>query len=140
MSEKPVQAKTDFDIPSVTKSEGYITVDHRNSPGLTEEQARKMGYENDLHMLREGKVFEAATLACVHCPSVFIKNPERMRSRGFCPKCNGYICDACEIATKDPNYIHYSKQEFLDKMTSGKWSMTGSMSLPIFTRKDSNDG
>lgn len=139
MTEKPVLNSTDFDIPSVTKSEGYLFVDHRNSPGLPENVARRVGYVPEL--VKEGKVFEAATLACVHCPSVFIKNPLRTRERSHCFQCGGYICDACEIASKDPNYVHYTRKEIIDRVASGKWIMSGSMSLPIFTpRKDISYG
>ena len=123
----------------MARKEGYLHVDHRASPGLPENVARKLGYIPEL--VKEGKVFEAATLACAHCPSVFIKNPLRTRERGHCMKCNGFICDACEFASRDPNYVHRSRQEFIDMATSGKWIVSGSTSLPIFTpRKETANG
>jgi hypothetical protein len=137
---KPPATKLDaFDFPSVTKPEGYLHVDHRASPGLPEHLARKFGF--DPAFTREGKVFEAATMACSHCPSVVIKNPLRTRERGRCSLCGGFICDACEIAMHDSNYVHRSRQQILDMVSSGKWIMSGSMSLPIFTpRKETSDG
>ena len=43
-----------------------------------------------------GKLFEADTLTCSHCQRQLIRNPERTRARAYCPKCDKYICDACE--------------------------------------------
>lgn len=135
----PDKSVTDsFYYPSVTKPEGYLFVDHRASPGLPEDIARKMGF--DPNQVKEGAVFEAATLRCCHCPSVFIKNPLRTRERGHCYKCSGYICDACEIASKTSGYVHISAQEVIDKVTSGKYELTGTTSLPTLTRKDSTNG
>lgn len=134
----PAPRLSAFDIPSVTKPEGYLFVDHRNSPGIPEAAALKMGL--DPSAVREGKVYEAATLRCVHCPSVFIMNPLRTRERGYCPKCNGFICDACVIASKMPEYIHRSGQEVIEKVASGKFVMSGSTSLPVLTRKETSDG
>lgn len=137
MNDKPPNATLDpFDIPSVTKPTGYLHVDHRSSPGLPEEAAHRFGFEPAL--VREGKVFEADTLACCHCASVFIKRHDRIRERGHCPRCNAYICDACVIASRDPAYVHYTRQQMIDLVTSG-WTLSGSMSLPIFT-KESSDG
>jgi hypothetical protein len=134
---KPVR-NDPFDIPSVTRPEGYLFVDHRASPGIPEAKALAMGL--DPKLVKEGKLYEAATLRCVHCPSVFIKNPRRTRERGHCFKCGGYICDACEAAAKMPGYVHMHEQEVIDKVTSGKYVMTGSTSLPNLIRKESTDG
>jgi len=43
-----------------------------------------------------GMKFECATLTCSHCQQVLILNPDRTRERGYCPKCDHYVCDACE--------------------------------------------
>jgi len=127
-----------FDFPSVTKSAGYLHVDHRNSPGLPEDAARKMGY--DPALVREGKVFEADTLACCHCPSVFIKR-KGADMIGRCTKCDGYVCDACLAAAQDPTYVHRSRQELIEMIRSGKYVFDGgTMSLPILKRKETTDG
>ncbi len=139
MPKPPIQNNsTGFDFPSVTKPMGYLHVDHRASPGLPDEVARRIGFDPSL--TKEGKVFEADTLACAHCPSVFIKRPDRVRERGHCMRCNAYVCDACVIASKDPAYVHRTRQELIDLATSGQWTMTGSTSLPILTRKEKTDG
>lgn len=40
----------------------------------------------------EGKI-EAATITCAHCQVTFLKNPMRTRARGYCAKCDAYVCD-----------------------------------------------
>jgi hypothetical protein len=93
--------------------EGYLSLDHRSSPGLTEEQARKMGYSPST--VGEGKFFETSTMHCAHCGTVVITNPGRTRERASCFSCNAYICDNCGIAAKDPSYIHESYQQKLNR-------------------------
>lgn len=116
------------------QKEGYLFVDHRASPGISEEAALKMGL--DPNLVREGKVFEAATLACAHCPSVVIKNPMRVRERAMCMSCGGaYLCDACAIASKMPDYVHIPRKKMIDMVCDGPYEMSGSTSLPIFTLK-----
>lgn len=98
--------------------EGYLIVDHRASPGLSERLAQRAGYNPFL--CREGRVFEAATLTCSHCKTVQIMNPERTRARGFCPKCNHYICDSCTAAMRAPDYVHTPFDRLVDLVLSGK--------------------
>jgi hypothetical protein len=102
------------------KQMGYFFLDHRASPGLTEQQARQAGYDPSL--VREGKVFEADSLTCSHCQSVVIKSHFRQRERAKCVKCNHYICDGCHYLTTLPDYVHatmrqaveYGKPELVD--------------------------
>jgi hypothetical protein len=47
--------------------------------------------------LPEGSVFEAAVITCSHCQRSLIRNPERTRERAYCPGCDHYICDGCEV-------------------------------------------
>jgi hypothetical protein len=78
------------------KGEGYLLIDHRNSPGITEEFIRSCGKDPaDFLIVGEGKVLEAATLTCSHCQKVVHMSPTRKRERGSCRKCNKYICDDC---------------------------------------------
>lgn len=92
------------------QSEGYLLVDHRASPGLTEQEARLLGYEPAL--TREGKVYEAGSLTCCHCKTVAVKNPFRQRPRESCPKCRNvrgdrkYLCDFCYADTFRADYSH----------------------------------
>jgi len=79
--------------------EGYLLIDHSNSPGLSEE----MIYTGSGLPRSDAKVpmkpgagkFEAATFSCSHCPNVVVVHPLRNRSRGYCKKCDHYICDSC---------------------------------------------
>ena len=137
-SAKPASGHSGFDFPSVSKQMGYLHVDHRNSPGLPEDVARKFGY--DPALVREGAVFEADTLACCHCPSVFIKK-KGTDMAGRCTSCDGYVCDACVAAAQDPTYVHRSRQELIDMIRSGRWQFDGgTMSLPKLKRKETTDG
>lgn len=86
-------------------AEGYLLVDHRASPGLSEEQARRAGY--DPALVKEGKVFEAATKQCKHCGCCVVLSPTRQRPRNYCMKCSGgYICDLCAFRATLPDYKH----------------------------------
>jgi hypothetical protein len=78
--------------------EGYLKIDHSNSPGFTPEEAAAGARTSVLPFVGPGKVFEAATLTCGHwpCGRIVIKNPDRVRARGYCPKCDHFVCDFCE--------------------------------------------
>jgi hypothetical protein len=85
--------------------EGYLFIDHSASPGIPEDLAPQLGFVPDL--VREGKKLEAATLTCVHCKTVVMKNPLRTRGRASCMKCGGkYICDGCSFEAWLPGYNH----------------------------------
>ena len=92
--------------------EGYLIVDHRASPGLTEEEARQAGY--DPKLTKEGKVFEAASLTCSHCKTSIVKNPFRQRERAYCSKCDHYICDFCAAQMREPGYNHTPFEKIVD--------------------------
>ncbi len=112
--------------------EGYLWVDHRASPGLPEDVSRAMGY--DPRFTREGKIFEAATLGCVHCGVHVVMNPLRTRERGQCSKCSwAYVCDACAVAMREPDYVHHTMAEIIQLLTSGRWALSGTMSRPVIT-------
>ncbi len=70
---------------SSNKREGYLEINHSMSPGF---------YGHPL--LGEGKIFETATQTCAHCNDIVVMNPLRRRARGYCPKCDSFICDACQ--------------------------------------------
>jgi hypothetical protein len=75
------------------KKEGYLMIDHRASPGISEEFARA---NPGFRAVPEGRLFESATSTCSHCQRLIVLNPDRVRERGYCPKCNHYVCDRCE--------------------------------------------
>ena len=72
--------------------EGEILIDHRASPGLTPEQMA--GFDSPI--VAGGDVYESALITCGHCRAAVILNPQRTRDRGYCQKCDRYLCDECE--------------------------------------------
>lgn len=79
---------------SKLSKEGYLLVDHRESPGISEETAHAAGLP-----VGAGKgVFEAPTYTCSHCCRVVVLNPLRNRDRAWCWSCDRYICDWCGAA------------------------------------------
>ncbi len=78
-------------MPTKSSHEGYLIVDHRDSPGVSESLAVAGGMPPGA-----GRgVFEAATYTCNHCNRVVVINPLRTRERAYCSKCDAYICDEC---------------------------------------------
>lgn len=80
--------------------EGYLQIDHRNGPGLSSDEMRKIGWPGPV--VGGGVNFEAPTLECCHCGSQFVVNPLRTRPRNHCRKCDRYVCDspACNVECK----------------------------------------
>ncbi len=70
---------------------GYLLIDNRNNEGVSEKQVVDAG----LPLVARSGLFEAATITCNHCNAIVVINPDRTRARGFCVKCNSYICDNC---------------------------------------------
>lgn len=94
--------------------EGYLLVDHRASPGLPDDLARRMGG------LPGSKIIENATLTCRHCRAVVIKNPFRQRERNVCYLCGvKYICDFCAAKTKEPGYVHTPYEAIVEEALRG---------------------
>lgn len=83
---------------SKRQREAEILIDHRNSPGISEEFIRKNNL--DAPAVRGGQTFESAVIVCHHCQRDVILNPNRSRERGWCWNCDHYICDLCEAARK----------------------------------------
>jgi hypothetical protein len=101
-------------MKSLKRSEGYLMVDHRFSPGLPAETARAVGY--DPKLAAEGKLLETATVFCSHCLGCVVKNPARIRERAYCAKCDSYICDACDALRHQPTYVHASGRKIHDSV------------------------
>ncbi len=43
-----------------------------------------------------GRLVEQAIATCSHCQRGVVMNPQRVRARAWCPKCDAYVCDWCE--------------------------------------------
>lgn len=63
------------------RGEGYLLIDHNNSPGTKSVPA--------------GTIFESPTITCSHCHQVVVLNPLRTRERHRCFSCFKYVCDNC---------------------------------------------
>lgn len=73
---------------SKRSQEGYLLIDHRAGEGVGPRGSA----------IGPGTLVERATCTCSHCQRVVVVNPLRTRERGYCPKCDHYLCDQCEIA------------------------------------------
>jgi hypothetical protein len=111
------------------KKFGEILVDHRASPGIPADAARRFGYEPE--QVKEGALFEAPTKTCCHCGTIVVLNPLRHRERATCFKCNDYICDWCELATRQADYRHIPRMAVVDSVQSGKFTLGGTAIHPV---------
>src|SRR5262245_8333535 len=120
-------------IFSKKSHDGEIFVDHRASPGIPPELAVKLGYHPD--QVKGGTIFEGATLGCPHGGACVVMNPLRTRERAHCFQCNMYICDWCDAARQDPNYVHRTIHQIRDMVSSGKFEISGgNMHRPVITK------
>lgn len=89
---------------SERSDEGYLMVNHKNSPGLSPEFLLELQKafpgEDTLPPNRGHGMFEAPILKCTHCQGMIIVNPLRDRRRERCPSCFRYICDKCALNMK----------------------------------------
>lgn len=91
--------------------EGYVRIDHRDSPGLP-----------GMPFRGGGLLFEAPTLTCSHCQAIVVVNPDRARDRAHCYSCDHYICDACDGLRVGGGACRPMKQiidEFIDATAKG---------------------
>jgi ribosomal protein S27AE len=79
---------------SKRSQEGYLMVDHRNSPGITEADLLSIPIERRAEFAPRKGMFESPTIRCCHCGTMVILNPNRTRPRGYCGKCDHYTCDS----------------------------------------------
>jgi hypothetical protein len=76
--------------------EGYLLLDHRDSPGLPMDFVAEVNSRSSAPPLPAGAgrgLFEAPTITCSHCQKGVVINPLRNRERAYCAKCDHYICD-----------------------------------------------
>lgn len=74
---------------------GFLEIDHRDSPGVT---PADVAHVPGALVVGPGEHFETDVYQCSHCQrTVVLTAPrERMPLRGYCPKCDHYICNSCE--------------------------------------------
>lgn len=76
----------------LTDHSGYLIIDHRDSPGINIEDVPER-LRNNTIIVGKGEVVERDIQFCAHCGSQVILNPLRERPRGYCAKCDHYVCD-----------------------------------------------
>lgn len=99
--------------------EGELMIDHRASPGISQELAHQ------LHCLPcpGGMMLETSTVQCNHCQGQVIKNPFRVRDRNYCHGCDRFICDQCELIRRTiGKCIPFEKfaEDYLNKAVKGQ--------------------
>jgi hypothetical protein len=106
---------------SMRELEGYVRIDHRESPGFTPEEAARAGLAG--LPVGRGQLCEVPVANCVYCHAHVRLNPLRTRDRGYCPKYHGYVCDRCEVKRVLGQDMKPWKQivdEFIDAAAKGK--------------------
>lgn len=102
-------------MPSLRNHEGYLLLDHRNSPGVPDEIVRGLG----LPVGAGRNVFESATFTCKHCQAVVILNPNRTRERAYCRGCDHLICDGCAAEKHRTGLCRTFEQKVDEFLTNG---------------------
>lgn len=77
---------------------GYFQVDHRESPGLRWEDIPEKARNAGMRPVGKGENFEADAYNCTHCQRMIVlaAKHQDMQKRGYCPKCDHFICNRCE--------------------------------------------
>lgn len=71
--------------------EGYLMLDHRQTDAVPDDVMRSCGLP-----VGSGKgLYECPSFTCNHCQRVVVMNPNRQQERGYCKKCDHYVCDSC---------------------------------------------
>jgi hypothetical protein len=106
-----------------TSHDGEVVYDHSASPGIPAPIAETLGLPPQ--MVGEGRKLHAATVGCPHCASAVVLNPLRTRERAHCYICNRYICDGCDMIRHEPDYVHTTAAEVIEKVGSGQFMLDG---------------
>ena len=78
---------------SLADGSGLLTIDHRDSPGVTPADLAALP---GAIAVAGGALLERDVQQCSHCQRGIVLHPNRVRPRGYCPKCDHYVCDGCE--------------------------------------------
>ena len=103
-----------------SEREGYVMIDHRESPGFSCDEMPS-AYRAGIPV-GAGTLFEGATNMCSHCQRIVVMNPDRVRQRGYCFNCDHYICDGCAVAMKTSgvcNSFDRRAAEFIERAAKG---------------------
>jgi hypothetical protein len=95
-------------------------VDHRSTQGLDEAMVRMMGLPSGAGC----GLFEAPTITCNHCKTVFLVNPLRTRERAYCRGCDHYICDPCGAARAAAGNVCRTFDEIVEEIQEAALKQT----------------
>lgn len=82
-------------LKSLRRGAGYLQIDHTNSPGISADDVARLPFPGAV-VAPGGTVTERDIKQCSHCQRGIVLEPLRTRERGYCPRCNHYVCDQCE--------------------------------------------
>lgn len=88
--------------------ENYVLIDHRDSPGVPEAMEVAIGLKPGS---TRGK-FECAVATCGHCQTQIMLRPDRSRERGYCRRCDHYICDGCNAVMAETLECNSIERQF----------------------------
>lgn len=78
--------------------ENYLEIDHRDSPGFTEAEARAARFGRTMPV--GSHKFQLKTYTCCGCEVQVIVREARTRPRNYCRSCDKYMCDDCALEYK----------------------------------------
>ncbi len=84
---------------SLSDGSGFLEIDHRNSPGISEEDI-PAPLRGKVLVAGKGEHLERDVQQCSHCQRSVVLNPGRVRARAVCLACDHYICDDCDEFTR----------------------------------------
>lgn len=83
---------------SLSHGTGFLEINHRDSPGLRPED---VAHVPGAVAVPGGQHYETDVYQCSHCQRTVVlhaTSAARMAARGYCPKCDRYVCNSCEKA------------------------------------------
>lgn len=81
-------------MQSKRQQAGYLALDHRDSPGLTEAQVRAT---NPQFKQGAGRgLYETNVVHCAHCQKGLVVHPLLMADLPYCHLCDRYVCPSCK--------------------------------------------
>ncbi len=80
--------------------EAYVLIDHRNSPGVSQDFLAANHLLNTAPAVGAGQTYESAISVCHGCGADIILNPKRTREREWCWEHDAYLCDSCALTRR----------------------------------------
>jgi hypothetical protein len=110
------------------KDEGWLMIDHRESPGVTDNEM--IGFNPDFWPGAGKGLTECPICICGHCQRTMIIKPDRTREFPYCRSCDDDICEACAW-TMQTTGEHKSFKQHCDETIA---AVTHGLPVPILQR------